>query len=397
MLANILTNNLSLGYQCLYLVKFSKSRFQSSSKMTTHKTSLRLLNWDLMLSGCPMFPLTNKFVNILTNLQGVIIITGNISIIVMNVKTLLYRTEDDSVCTAFNTIAIFWNMFYKASMLFFVIVVWRSREGLHKTLDEQLVHLTSSEHKKVFLLSLFLWMYKACLVIIRVWMYHLKSMAFSRPSSQHFSFEMIFEWYVVSHEWFRSTTLLCLTLLLVKSLAENHVLNQLIFNIERSASNTVYRQVNQIIRWRDKLSDSVLILTALQFLYIFVESVCIICSLYSLSSCHNAASIAKTYMYRWIGRLIFSLLEVFMTMFLLTKWSQQSRNLLSSLSDSIIQSRKPTKWQFVLNVIEVAKNYQYQACHFVVIDNSLIVSFTGSLIPLTVLFVQLINQANTQH
>ena len=359
-------------------------------------TSLRLLNWDLMLSGCPMFPLTNKFVNILANLQGVIIITGSMSMIVINIKTFLYRT-DDSACTAFETIMTFWNMFYKTSMITFVIVVWRSRGGLHKTLEEQLAHLTSSDHKKVFLLSLCLWMYKACLVIIRAWFNGLKSMVFSSHSSQYVSFEMIFEWYAVNYEWFRSTTLLCLILLLVKSLAENHVLNQLISNVERLASKTAYRQVNQIIKWRDKLSDSVLILTGLQFLYLFVESACLICALYSLPSCYYAASIAKTYRYRWIARLIFSLFEVSMTIFILTKWSQQTRNLLSSLSDSIIQSRKPTKWQFVLNVIEVAKNYQYKACHFVVIDNSLIVSFTGSLIPLTVLFVQLINQANTRH
>ena len=198
--------------------------------------------------------------------------------------------------------------------------------------------------------------------------------------------------YARIHDWFGSAWSLYLALLKVIHLTEANMVKELTENIQEKSPKNTYNKVRKIILFKDDFSRQVTIVVCLMFVQVFVSVVSNVCRFQVTYYSNNLSQSSQIFALFAFGIMVIALLRVTFLVLMTHKWSRESQERLVLLSDTIVNSRYTCQWQPTLDIIQVAKGYEYRAADFFAIDRNLLLSFVSSFVPFTVLFIQLINQ-----
>ena len=348
--------------------------------------SLRPLNWDLSLSGCPIIPYKSKFVNLLLNLHAIILII--LSLISCHSKLDVGVTKDTPVVV--QILMYFWNLEYYTCSISFIIIVWTSRQQLQLFLKELNEYLTEEDYKTIRTYSTYLLVHKilylslvrTIFIFLLIW----------QRSSEGVTWIAIMLHYLHVHDWLTSGMSLYLTLLKVINLAETNIVRELTENIQEKSAKDIYNKVRKIIQFKENFSKQVTILICFMFIQSFISAVGNVCRFQVTYYSNNLSQSSQIFIVLSFGRMAISLLRVTFLVLVTHKLSRESQERFMLLSDTVMNSRNICQWKPTLDIIQVAKEYKYRAADFFAIDRNLLLSFVSSFVPLTVLFIQLINQ-----
>ena len=283
----------------------------------------------------------------------------------------------------------FWNLQYSTCSISFIIIIWTSKQQLQLLLKELNEYLTDEDYKTIRIYSACLLGYKAFhLLIFRT---SFMFLYIWQRSSQEVTWVIMLH-YTRIHDWFGSGLSLYLALLKVIHLAEANIVTELTENIQEKSSKDIYNKVKKIVQFKESFSKQVTILVCLMFVQVFVGVVGNVCRFQVTYYNNNLSQSSQVFALFAFGIMVIALLRVTFLVLMTHKWSRESQERLVLLSDTIVNSRYTCRWQPTLDMIQVAKGYEYRAADFFAIDRNLLLSFVSSFVPLSVLFIQLINQ-----
>lgn len=197
--------------------------------------------------------------------------------------------------------------------------------------------------------------------------------------------------YYQTHDYFTSAISLYLALLKIVHLVESNIVEKLTSNLFNVSPREVHFRIRKVLEFKDTLSNQISVVVCLIFFQIFSTSVGIICRFQIIYFDDRYPDSHRLHSLLSLGRLGIAFIQVSFLVFMVHNWSRESQARLTVLSDKISMSQEHiVQWFSTLNV---AHGYRYRAEDFFEIDRSLLLSFVASFIPLTVLMVQLINQA----
>ena len=360
--------------------------------MESLRYSLRPLNWELSMCGCPIFPYKSKFLNYLLNFHGLTLTTVILALIFLQTNDIGIGSDDSStICF----MLLIWNLSYFGYCITFYLVVCSIKNQLIILLRELSQYLTRKDHVKIlgsttkfFFLKLFYTFVMRGLIVTFVFW---ENFYYRKWTGFHPNQIMLI--YSHMHDPIAATISLYLSLLYVVHLAEENVITGIQKDISKHPPRFVYHTIKQCVKFKNLVSQKVSILVCFMFGYIFVYAVCNICRFQFVYSHDNILTPRKVYVPITLSRLLVYSIQVFYLSFKTHKLSQESRERLESLAATIVDTKKAVKWTFVLNEIRVAQEYKYRAFEMFTIDRYLLLSFISSFVPLTVLFIQIINRA----
>ena len=357
--------------------------------MESLERSLRPLNWDLSLSGCPILPYKSQPVNYLLKLHGFIII--------LNVSVLLLQKEVDIGISSkapfvIHFMMFVWNLCYIVYCILFILIVWRTRDQLVLLISKELApHLIPVDHKKIFSFTAKLFVHK--LVSLAVIQGTFVAFVIWSDTESGMNLKQVLLLLFLLHDPFPSTLSLYLALLKTTDLAETNIISRLEQNISKYPPHIVYTSVKKCVQLQNNISKQVSVLVCFMFGYLFVYAVSDICRCQFVYFDEETSAVAKKWALVSLFRLAAYCLQAMFLVFETHKLAQEFQRKLSFLADAIVLLQNPHKWSFVLYEISKAQLYKYRALDFFSIDQDLLLPFSVSFVSLTVLFTQLINQA----
>ena len=356
--------------------------------MESLEYSLRPLNWNLSLCGCPIFPDKREFVNHLLKLHGIILI---IFLIILSCNQTTSVGLKDNSPTIIKLIMLTWDITSFGYFIFFILIVWKSRREIRHNLKEISEFLTQEDHSNIFRFAIKLFLYKLIYMIVLRGPYLFFIVWEGNHHWSSFNPTQIMVVYYQVHDPFIGTLSLYLTLLKVVHLAESNIIS----GQKKDVLNhrVVYYAVKRCTEIKENISSLVSILVFIMFGSIFIHAVCNIIRFQFLYFHVNTTLISKIWIFIALVRLLIHCIEVFTLVFMTHKFSLQSQKTFSVLENTIVQSQDINQWLYVLNEIKVAQRYEYRAFDFFSINRNFLLSFFSSFVTLTVLFIQLISQA----
>ena len=351
--------------------------------------ALRPLNWGLSMSGCPIIPYKRKFVNYLMNLHGVGLII--VAIIFCNFKSEVGVRGD--VAHIVQVVMFVWNLQYITCSVVFILVLWKIKGQLRLFLLEISEFLDTESNQIIFRFTIGLFVSKMFIfLIIRV---VFLSFYFWERFIDGFELNMkqLLLLYFQLHDWFVGTLSLYLTLLKAVHLAESNIITAATMTVLRSSPRKVYAEVLKVIEFKERVSRQISVLVCLLFVQVFMTALGTFCRFQVVYFDDQVPESSRLYSLLSLGRFGVAFIEIAFLVFMVHKWTGESRAQLESLSNTIFLSRENTvQWYPVLDIIKVAQKYKYTAFDFFDIERHLLLSFVASLVPLIVLFLQLISQ-----
>ena len=359
--------------------------------MESLQHSLRPLNFELSMCGCPIFSYKRKLVNYLLYLLGFILIL-NIIILLLHKEVDIGITDNAPFVIHF--MMFVWNLCYFAYCISFILIVWKTRDKLVSLVFKELApHLTPTDHQQIFSFTAKLLVHKlVCIVLLRgsfVYFAIWNGIGYWSGINEIQMLLLIF----LLQDPFASTISLYLALLKTMSLAETNIISRLEQNVSKYSPHVVYIKVKKCVQLKNNVSQRVSVFLCFMFGYLFLHAVSDICRCQFVYSNEKASTPAKIWAFVSLARLIIYCLQAMFLVFETHKLSQKFQENLSSLADAIVLLQNSHKWSFVLYEISKAELYKYRAFDFFSIDRKLLLSFFASFVSLTVLFTQLINQA----
>ena len=360
--------------------------------MESLEYSLRPLNWDLSLSGCPIFSCKWKPLTYLLKTHALILITS-LSFSVYNHATDMGVRNNTPIII--NLMMWFWNIWGLGYSISFIVIVWRTQASLRVLLQTMALHLTDKDYgnlrrftTKLFIHKLlYTLLVKGANVFLIFW-----------EGSQDLNWKglistQITVLYYLIHDPVVGSLHLYMTLLTVVYLAESNIINGLKSDITKHTPQAVYCKIRKCVVFKNNVSKQVSIFVCLSFSYLFIYAVCSICRFQFVFFDNHASAAAKTWALVSVARLTIYISQAVFLVFVTHKLLGEFQEKLASLADAIVLLQNTQEWHFVLDEIKVAQRYRYNAFDFFNIDRNLLISFASSFISLTVLFTQLINQA----
>ena len=353
--------------------------------------SLRPLNWQLSMCGCLIFPYKCNFINHLLKIHGLIL---QATIIILYSNNKIDIGIGSHASSIIRWMMFIWNLSFLSYCIALNLVVWRTKDQLIILLKELSQYLTRKDYVKIlglttkfFLHKLFCtFVFRGLVVTFIFWE------NFYQTIWTEFNPIQILVIYDQLHDPVLATLSLYLSLLYVLHLVEENIITGIRKDISKHPPRFVYHRIKQCVKFKNLVSQKVSILVCFMFGYIFVYAVCDICR-FQLVYLNAQSSIpSKVFAVLSLCRILVYSIQAFYLSFKTHKLSQQSREKLESLADTIVDIKKAVKWTFVLDEIRVAQGYKYRAFELFTIDRYLLLSFISSFIPLTVLFIQIINQ-----
>ena len=358
-------------------------------KMELLRCSLRPLNWDLSLCGCPIFSYKWKPVNYLLRLHGIILI--------ITILTNIFKTTNVGVKNNTHLIVgvmmMVWNLTGFGFCMAFILIVWWTRKRLNVLLNELSKYLTRADHRQIFSFTTKLFIFKVTFTLLfrAFYMYSIFCDAFQDKNGKGVTLTHVMVVYCQVIVPVIETTFLYLALLKVVHLAEGNLIIGLNQDILSYPPRVVHYTIKKCIQFKETISKQVSILVCIMFGYLFVYAVCSFCRFQIVYFDNSASTPTKMWaLLSLIGLVSFFILAMFLV-FTTQKLSQESQEKLSVLEDTIVHLEDTQKWMFVLDEIKVAQGYAYRAFAFFNIDKNLLLSFLSSFVSLTVLFIQIIN------
>ena len=287
-----------------------------------------------------------------------------------------------------------WNFLFITNSLLFIVVFWKSKKPILSILEESSRFLGKTDHTTLFRVSLGLLIFKVLYVVfVRGFGMYLTL------KSEGLGYLRLMLIYFHVHDWCLSSISLYLVILQVNHLAERNVITQLEVSVttdnDLSFARKAYAQLQKTIAVKEKISESISILPFMLFLYAFVQSICCICRFQATYFDNRVSLEGKTYAVMSLVKLFVLILQISIMTFFIHKMTKESRKNLSLLAAKIAHTQDPSISSFVLNIIKECQSYEHQALDFFPINRGLLLSFGSSFVSLTVLFVQLINQAKS--
>ena len=360
--------------------------------MESLRYSLRPLNWELSMCGCPIFPYKYKFVNHLLKIHELaLVITTVITLLFTQTNDIGIGSDDSSII---RFMMLIWNLSFFGYCIALNLVVWRTKNQLNILLRELSQYLTQKDHVKILGLTTKFFLHKLLYTLVVRGLFIMAAFweNFLYRNWTGFNLNQIMFIYYQMHDPIVATLSLYLSLLCVVHLAEGNIITGIQKDILKHPPRFVYHTIKQCVELKNIVSQKVSILVCFMFGYLFVNAVCNICRFQFVYFNGETSTPSKVFILISLGRLLTYCLQAFYLSFVTHKLSQQSREKLTSLADSIVDAKKILKWTFVLDEIKVAQGYEYQAFEMFKIDKYLLLSFISSFVPLTVLFIQIINQ-----
>ena len=360
--------------------------------MSSLRNSLRPLNWEMSMCGCPIFSYKHKFVNFLLTLHGLILITFLLTLVFSETTNIGVKSDSPTIV---RFMMLIWNLAAFGFAVVFTLIVWKSRIAIRLLLEEISSYLTLHDYYKIhrFTSKLFIHRLLYC-IIIRI--PYITFFFWDGYCNKHWTgvnvMQVIFVYYQVQDAHL-GTLSLYLTLLKILDLCETRIIQGLKKNIKNLQPRDVHFMIKKCLYFKDKVSNSVSILVCFMFGNLFIYAVCNLCRFQLVFFDDEISIPIKIWTLLSLIRLLIYCLQAMFLVFMTHKLSCNFQKNLSSLEDTIVQSDDTRDWTSVLLVINVAQGYKYRAFDFFEIDRNLLLSFALSFVSLTVLFTQLINQA----
>ena len=353
---------------------------------------MRPLNWDLSLTGCPIFPYKWKPVNWLLKLHGFILICIFIALVCNQATDVGVRNNAPHIIRFMMAIWNLWAGIYSVS---FIVGIWRTRASIRMLLNDLSKYLTNIDHGTILRFTTKLLLHKILFTLLVRGTYVTLIYWESYHSLNWIGFNLnqVIVIYYQIHDPIVATLNLYLTLLKILHLAESNIIAEFKQDILKQSERIVYCKVKQCVQFKDNVSKQISFLVCMAFSYLFVHAVCSICRFQFVYFDSHASIPAKSWALLAVVRLIIYFAQAVFLVFVTDKLSEESQQNMSSLADTIVLLGDTHKWGFVLDEIKVAQRYRYQAGRFFNIDRNILISFAASFVSLTVLFNQLINQA----
>ena len=352
--------------------------------------SLRPLNWDLSLCGCPIFSYKWKPVNHLLRLHAIILITAFLI-------SFFDKTTDVGVKSNTHPIVgvmmMVWNLVGFGFYIAFILIVWWSRKRLNILLNELSKYLTRADHRQILVFTTRLFIFKVIFTLLfrGFYMYSFFGDAIQDKNWKGVTLQRIMVVYYQVMDPVVGTTFMYLALLKVVHLAEGNIITGLDKDILSHPPRVVHYTIKKCIQFKDNVSKLVSILVCIMFGYLFVIAVCGFCRFQIVYFDNTIPSPAKMWSLLSLIKLVIYFILAMFLVFTTHKLSQESQEKLSVLEDKIVHLEDTQKWTFVLGEIKVAQGYAYRAFDFFNIDRSLLLSFLSSFVSLSFLFIQVIN------
>ena len=360
--------------------------------MQSLKHSLRPLNWDLSLSGCPIFVYKKKAVNYLMKIHALLLVAIFFGILVESVADLAVKSNAPYIV---RFMTFLWNISLFGYRFTFILTVWRARKRLNLFLTQLTNYLTEENYEQISRFATKLFLHKLLFFLVGKGSYALYIFCKIFRGNNGIDIENGIQLMIIYkeiHDPFVGTLSLYLGLLKVLHLAERNIIADLKRDVSKHTSRVVYYSVRECVQLKDYVSKQVSILVCIMFSYLFLLAVCSICRFEIIYFNDQTSTLGKIWAFLSVVRLIIYFSQAVFLVFIIHKWTQESQEDLSSLADRIVCVYGTRKWSTVLEEIKVAQGYKYRAFDFFNIDRNLLLSFVASFVSLTVLFIQLINQ-----
>ena len=215
--------------------------------------SLRPLNWQLSMCGCPIFPYKCKFVNYLLKIHGLTLI-GTVIILYSNTEVDVGIGSDVSSIIRF--MLFVWNLSFFGYCIALNLVVWRTKDQLIILLRELSQFLTRKDHVKILGLTTEFFLCKMlCTFVIRglvVTFVFWENFYQSRWTG--FNLNQILVIYYQLHDPIVATLSLYLSLLFVLHLVEENI-TEIQKDISKHPPRFVYHRIKQCVKFKNLVSQ----------------------------------------------------------------------------------------------------------------------------------------------
>ena len=355
--------------------------------MESLKYSLRPLNWDLSLCGCPIFSYKWKLVNYLLKVHGILLVIIFIFIQVSETAVIGIKHRSFIVFC----MIIFWELVCFGYCISFIGIILSSNERLVFLLKQMSINLTPKDHEKILGFSTKMLIHKLLATVLMRVIFVAYGVWNNSYEKEGIKLDQIMLVCYQVHDPYVGTLSLYLTLLKVLHLAESNIITDLENNMLQYSPRVVYYKIRECVQFKNNFSKLVSIFVCIMFSYLFIHAVCSICRLQVTYLNDQTLTQEKVLALLSLIRLFIYFLQAVFLVFMTQKFSQESQDKLASLADTIVLLRDTHQWFFVLEEIKVAQGYRYRAYDFFDVDKNFLLSFVSSFVPLTVLFIQLIN------
>ena len=349
--------------------------------------SLSPLNWNLMMSSCTIYSAKNKLLQLLLLLQTLIILLSQVYFFC----NLVRQTKPGLPVFYVN----FWHTFYSicsVTTIFFLFVYRRKILEIMERLDSL---LTTEDHKRLYTFTLLTLVGKLVFIAVSKWPYITLQIWLHYSKTGIISYGYYLWIWISLHDWALISISVYLTVLRVIHLAEKRCIRGLMTmtrvaskrkSLSSVSARTVFNEVDGFIRLKDDAMKILSFFPFVCFSYMFVESVGSIIELQTTLSNKKIA-----YSYTVVGHLCGTVTHAFLISYMTSDFCSESEKELKELQLNIVNRGDAKEWNFVLNKMKEAQDYEYKAYGFYRINKQLLLTFCSSLISFTVLFVQLIN------
>lgn len=347
--------------------------------------SLSPLDWNVLMSGCYFFPTRSLLWKVLSYIIGLMIISCHLYL--MFSSWLL----SDSFVKYKKQFFDAWSAFQDSCGIFAVILLWSFRDKFVDMTQALSPYLTQGDHKKLFRLTLLLFVVKMALLFFTRFLILLHWYVSMDNAFQLRNIVLVF---IQVHNWdFVSFTLFLLCIQMI-NMAERNAMTELLTHVRQVKPTTVYEEVRFFMLIKDKTMDCISLLSLMSFFLCFIQTIATICRFQVAHWDDEGVSADKTFARIYIGRLLGNMVQLIYVTFCTSNHCRESRKNLESLESQVIHFTKGHKWLSVQHKIREAKVYAYKVGDFFSVDKNLLLSFACSLVTFTVLFVQLINQTS---
>ena len=350
--------------------------------------SLSPLNWNLMMSGCTIYPPKNKLLRLLLFLQVLFIILSQFYLCF----TMFFGITKLDIPLP---IMMFWHVFYAICCIITIVFLLLYRRKILEIMERLDSLLTPQDYKDLYTFTLLTLVGKLILMTVTDWPFIILHTRLDYSETGMFYYRnFLWIWGSLNDRALISVSVY-LTVLKVIHLAEKRSIRSLIsmtcVALERKglssvSAKTIFHEVDRFICVKDDAMKILSILPFLSFSYMFVESVGSIIQLQT-----NISKKPILYSCIIVGRLCVNVILAFLMSYMTSDFCSESEKELKELQLNVVNSRGAEKWNVVFDKIREAKKYSYNAYGFFRINKQLLLTFCSSLITFTVLFVQLIN------
>ena len=361
--------------------------------MDALQQSLSPLNWNLLMSGCPLFKSTNKCVRLAVCGYGCLLVIADIFLVV----SYIYSGNPPEASSLLLLLMFsVWNVAYSTLAVSTLFVIWSSRKGFLRILSKISTLLSNEDKKRLHFLSLLLLVYKILFMLVYrgsySWSWYNKLSGSWHKNLWSF-LPSIVNLSVQLHDWELIIISLFIPFLYVIHLAEKNVMNILNQNLQKIGPVFLYRQLHAVLSLKEHFMECVSFLPLFLYSFIFIESVgCIVRLHLSMDSPLELNDKRLTAILLNTRNIMIVSHTVLLTLYT-DHLSCQSTSHLKKMEYEINTKHDHLRKRNVLLLIQEAKMYEYRAANFFVINKELLLSFFSAFVTFTVLFVQLINQS----